>query len=265
MLPNSLAVKSTALAALKGRWAEAIATVFIPLAALLLLLNLLAVIVHLLIGTPWVFVAYFAALIAIIFIIFPLALGSLRIIWGITCEKEMPIANTFYYFSSKIRYMSAANFLGVLCGSIIAKTLLLFFPAIISYLCSELLPHVVSNNDARLWLDNMWVFTQFLSIIAAFGTLYICLRYYLAPFLFICGENGDAVQTVLLAHRVSRVSLGSFVTLCVSLIGWLFISVFYVPLILTAPYLMCCYLFHCRFVAVYYNLSFKKAKEGALL
>ena len=266
MLAGSVAVKKTALTSLKGRWPLAMAAVGIPMALILITVNLFALIEYMLAKTVWLSVAYVLLLLCALAVLFPLMLGSLRVLWGIATDSEMSVADTFYYLSAKEHYLSAMNFITVICGSVIAKVIVLFLPAIIVYLASELLPSVITNHEARLWLDNLWIFTLFLSIIALCGTVYVILRYYLAPFLFICSAANDAVDTVLLAKKVSKVSLGRFVSLSFSLLGWILLSVFFVPLIFTAPYILTCYLFHSRFATVFYNASVKKYKsEGGAI
>lgn len=266
MLAGSVAVKKTALAVLKGRWPLGAAAVGIPMALVLIMLNLFALIEYMLAKTVWLAAAYVLLLLCAFTVLFPLMLGTLRVLWGIATDREVSVSDTFFYLSSKEKYLKAMNFIVVLCGSVIAKAIALFSPAIIVYLASELLPSVITNHDARLWLDNLWIFTLFLSIIALCGTVYVILRYYLAPFLFICSAADDAVDTVMLAKSVSRVSLGHFVSLLFGLLGWILLSVFFVPLIFTAPYILTCYLFHSRFAAVFYNASVKKYKsEGGAI
>ncbi len=266
MLAGSVAVKKTALAALKGRWPLAMVAVGIPLSLILITVNLFALMEYMLAKTVWMAIIYILLMLSLFAVLLPLMLGSLRVLWGIANDTEMAASDTFFYFSSIQRYSSAMNFMVVLCGSVIAKAIALFLPAIIVCLVSELLPSVITNHEVRFWLDNLWIFTLFLSIIALCGTVYILLRYYLAPFLFISGAAGDAVDTVLLSKAVSRVSFGHFISLLLSLLGWILLSVFFVPLVFTAPYILMCYLFHSRFTVVFYNAAVKRYnKEGGVI
>lgn len=262
MFPTVKAAKSTALAALKNHWPLAIAAATIPLIFFVIITNLLSVFGHVLSTSPFLAAVYSVFILLFVAVGFPLLLGTLRVLWSIETEQPLGIIEIFYYFSSLKEYKRAVTFIVLQLGSLVIKSVLLLLPSfIIDYISNS--PSFLFGDVAMpLWVDSLWIFALFLRIIAVVCIAYIALRYYLSPFLFVTLKDTDSFEIIATAKKVSRVSFGAFITLLLSLIGWIVLSLFFAPLVFTAPYITMCYLVHSRFAVVFYNSRKKKYDRG---
>ena len=265
MFPRSIAVKKTALATLKNEWPTAIIMAVIPLAFFLIAINIFSF-------SGYVFSSAFAQVITYIifmcilfFIGFPLFLGVLRFFWSISVEKPLMISEVFYYFSDIKIYKRFIIFMFLLLGKVVLKAVVLLLPSIIIDLLMRFSSLIFANSVVPLWFSNIWVFALALRAIAICCIVYIASRYYLAPFIFIASENADEIECIQKAYTVSRHSVGNFITLILSLFGWIVLSVFFVPLVFTLPYFCMCYIIHSRYAVVYYNSKLKSYNRGAAL
>ncbi len=265
MFPNSVAVKKTALAALKNEWPTAMAAVTIPLVFYLIMINVFSLLEYIF-AVPVALVTVRILLIFVmIFIGLPLSLGALRILWGIETDASLKISEVFHYFSSVKAYKRVFNFIVLLFGGMILKSVALLLPSYIIDLISNSSSGLFANTAMPLWVDNLWVFAAFLRIIAVCCIIYVALRYYLAPFIFVANDGADPFECVHKSYTVSRVSVGNFVGLMFSLTGWILLSLFFIPMVFTLPYMSMCYLMHSRFSAVFYNKKVEKYERGGEL
>lgn len=262
MFPSSVAVKKTALAALKNEWPNAIAAAVIPLAFSLVAINLLGLLKYIFADTLATTIVRIIFLFVLVFVGIPLSLGSLRILWGTANDERLKISELFYYFSAGKNYKRVFTFTVLLFGRIILKSVVLLLPSYLIDFISNSSSSLFAESAVPLWLSNIWIFALFLRIIAGCFIVYIASRYYLAPFLFIANDNADPMECINKSFMVSRVSVGSFVTLLLSLAGWIALSVFFVPMVFTLPYIIMCYLVHSRYAAVFYNSRYKKYVTG---
>lgn len=265
MFPSSTAVKKTALAMLKNEWPAAILIVVIPLAFFLVLINLFSFIGYIFTSVLAQVLMYVILCSVLLFIGLPLFFGVLRIYWSLAAENPLKISGIFYYFSEVAIYKKLITFIFLMFGKIILKAVALLLPSILIELTSKFSSLFFANSVAPLWFSNIWIFAFVLRVIAICCIIYIMSRYYLAPFIFIANENIDEIECINKARAVSRVTLGNFIILILSFLGWIIISVFFVPLIFTLPYMCMCYIVHCRFAAVYYNSKLRNYMGGARL
>ncbi len=265
MFPKSIAVKKTALATLKNEWPSATLTAVIPLAFFLILINLFWFIANIFASTFAQVLMYVILSAVLLFIGLPLFFGVLRIYWSLAAEATLKISETFYYFSDLKIYKRLITFIFLMLGKIILKAVALLLPSLFIDLISRFSYIFFANSVAPLWFSNIWIFAFVLRVIAICCIIYIMSRYYLAPFIFIANESIDEIECINKAYAVSRVTLSNFITLILSLLGWIIISAFFVPLIFTLPYMCTCYIVHCRFAAVYYNSKLRNYTGGARL
>ncbi len=265
MFPNSIAVKKTALATLKNEWPTAIIAAVILLAFFLITINLFSFIGYIFSSTLAQVIMYIILSAVMLFIGLPLVFGALRIYWSLAAEKPLKISEMFYYFSGVKSYKRLITFVFLMLGKVILRAVALLLPSIIIDLISRFSSVFFANSAAPLWFSNIWIFALVLRSIAICCIVYIMLRYYLAPFIFIANENIDEIECIHKAYAVSRVSMGNFITLILSLLGWVLLSFFFVPLVFTLPYMCMCYIIHSRFAAVYYNSKLRSYTGGAML
>ncbi len=265
MFPSSIAVKKTALATLKSEWPAAIIVAVIPLAFFLVAINLFSFIEYIFSSVLAQVMMYVILGVALLFIYLPLFFGVLRIYWSLAAEAPLGISEIFYYFSDIGVYKRLMNFIFLLLSKIVLKAIALLLPSFIIDLVSKFSSVLFANSVAPLWFSNIWIFSFVLRAIAICCIIYIMSRYYLAPFIFIAGENMDNTECITKAYTVSRVSIGNFITLILSLSGWIILSVFFAPLVFTLPYFCMCYIIHSRYATVYYNSKLRSYTGGAAL
>lgn len=259
MFPGTVAVKKTALASLKDEWPAIMAVTVIPLGFYLISVNVFALfgywfsdseILYEILCTVFAF--------SFVFIGIPLLFGFMRIMWNLLNGISFNIAEIFYYFSSFKIYKRTFNFILLFLVRIIIKAFLFFLPSyILDYIINSF-SLIFSDTAMPLWLDNIWVFSVLLRVIAIICIIYTVLRYYMAPFLFVTNENAEPIECVNKAPEISKISMGAYVTLLFSLTGWILLSAFFVPLLFTVPYMCMCYVVHSRYSVVFYNEKAKK-------
>ncbi len=265
MVLKSKAVKATALATLKNQWPGAIAAAVIPLAFFLLTINIFSLLLNVLPTLIFdVIVSVFLS-ITLFFVGIPLILGVLRYFWGLSLDTPISLSGVFYYFSSVTVYKRVMAFAFLLFGKLIFQSVILLLPSFIIDLAQRFSSTLFSGGVEPLWFSNIWIFSVVLRTIAICCIVYTVSRYYLAFFLFISNDSIGAADTVHKAYVISKYCEGSFVTLILSLSGWILLSVFFAPLIFTLPYILMCYIVHSRYAAVNFNLKLKDTLGGNVL
>ncbi len=262
MFPGSIAVKKTALATLKNEWPTAIIAAVIPLAFFLIAVNILSFAGYIFTSAFAQVMMYIILACVLLFIGLPLFLGVLRLFWSMSVENPLTISEIFYYFSAGKIYKRFITFAVLLLGKIVLRAVVLLLPSVIIDLIIRFSSLIFANSVVPLWFSNIWVFALVLRAIAICCIVYIALRYYLAPFIFIASEDTDESECINKARTVSRHCTGNFIALIFSLFGWILLSLFFVPMVFTLPYFCMCYIIHSRFAAVYYNSKLKNY-EGA--
>ena len=265
MFPSIKAVKNTSLAALKNHWPLAMGVTVIPLIFFVIITNLFSLVEYIFLTTTFLAIVYSILILVLIAVGLPLVLGVLRVLWSIELEQPLGILEVFYYFSSLTAYKNAITFIVLQLGSLAIKSGLLLAPSfIVDYISNS--PQLFFRDGVTpLWVDNLWIFALFLRVIACACIAYVVAKYYMAPFIFITDKNSDAFEAINNAKLVSRTSFGPFLALVFSLVGWILLSLFFVPLVFTAPYFTMCYLVHSRFAVVFYNNREKKFDRGVTL
>ena len=84
------------------------------------------------------------------------------------------------------------------------------------------------------------------------------LKYYLAPMLIIADENMDVNEAIHMSVVISKNTTLDFVYLAFSMIGWILLSLLFIPLLYTLPLFMMVYLTHCSFAVNEYNERINK-------
>lgn len=252
-MPNSSQIKKQAKALLSGRWPLAIGAVMILLFFFLFIVILFNMLYpYFSSGAPFIILSILTAFFALA-IGFPLALGVMKVFRLLYNKEDTDLYTVFFYFSSTKRLAKAIR----LCISFTMRfgiiAIILLLPSlIIEVLSSGSLPFL-SGGDMPIWFSNLWVFSAFLRAIAIAILIFIILRYYLAPYIFIINEDIDVMEATLLSHNASKISMGNFIALIFSFAGWIVLSLFAVPLVFTLPYALMCYTVHAETVIKLYN------------
>lgn len=254
MSATSTVVKKTALAALKGNWLESIFIGGILLFSYLALYIALSLLSFVLPDAA----IYVLMIISTITLVLPLGLGAMRSFWLIMWDKKGIIGETFYYFSSKNAYFKALKLFWTLCSKALCIGVVLLIPSIITDILSSAKIYELFSFSAPSWTSNLWVVSIFLKTAAGIGLLVIMVKYYLAPFLIIADEKIDVREAIHKSTLLSKATGIDFIILILSFFGWIILSLFVFPLLMTTPYFMVSYMVHSRFSVANYNKVVKQ-------
>lgn len=251
-IPSSMVVKSTARAALTGKYFGAVVASLLPVFAYYIL-HIIASCAYTVFPERYgIFVTFFS-LIFTAFAIFPLFLGAVRYFWRLTEGLEEAPTEAFYYFGSFTLYKRAIKSVFI----ILFKFLTVFIPSMLPYFVTVLLSNTWLYNflgtEVPLWVAGIALLSAFLKYAGIFIGLILFARYYLFAALVAMDDDLLIYEAVHISTMISSCSMGAFAALVVSLIGWMLLSLLIVPMIYTAPLILSCYVVHCRYTIVNYN------------
>lgn len=249
MIPTSSVIKKAAKASLKERWGGSIFSVSI-LIAIYFICSYIASLFSFTFGNIAATVFIYALE---IFVFSPAALGLLRYFWRIVYnETDNPIA-IFYYFSSLKIYWRSMSIIFTIAFKVFIFSLLLNIPIFILKALSHSVLYEFIGLSMPVWTVNLANVTVILKIIANIGLVFIMLKFYLAPMLFIADDNMDAAEAMHMSSIISKRSSVDFIYLGFSFFGWILLSVLVIPVIFTVPYILTSYLTHAKFAVTEYN------------
>lgn len=189
----------------------------------------------------------------VVFAVAPLALGVLyyfrRLIW----DSNDSVLVIFKYFSTLDEYKRAMHFVLLFFVKLLSVSLIAFSPCIIVWLLSTDFIYKLLGVSLPIWASNLWTINSFLLIVASFVVLFIMLKYYLSPFVFVANDTVDPYEAINMSSIISKRTGGDFFGLVLSFSGWILLSVLIAPLIFTLPYFLTSYCVHCRFAITAYN------------
>ncbi len=249
MTSGSKIVKITAKTALKGNMLKAIFTICIFLFCYFICNYSAGIFSY----TGNFAFSYVLFTLMLIFLLAPLFLGLLRFIWRMLFSANDNPITVFYYFSDKSRYIKALSFVFHFIFKAIPIGLLLFFPIFIIWFVTQGFFYEIIDVAIPLWTANLNSILKILIVFAVVSLLFYMLRFYIAPILFVADEEMDVFETLHRSTVISRKSSLDFIYLISSLIGWILISFFVIPLIFTLPYILTAYAVHVRFAVAEYN------------
>ena len=114
-----------------------------------------------------------------------------------------------------------------------------------------------------IWSQNLSLLVRFLSSFSFALVILSISKFYLAPILIIANEEIDLDEAIYMSRVISKGSLMDFVFLFISLIGWMLLSLFFVPLIFTLPYFIMCYIVHSKYSIKDYNDKIKSLSDDS--
>ena len=249
MLAPSPIVKQRAKSALSSRFLHSIAVSCVFIFAMFTG-ELVASLASIFSGT----VGYCIVLIAFaIFAAMPLFFGFLYYFHRLLCEQNDSLLVIFRYFSSAYEYKRTLHLTLLLGIRLAFAVLILYSPCIIIWFLSSERLYSLFDISIPVWTSNLWALNSFVVIVASFALVFIMLKYYLSPFIFIANDNIDPAEAVNMSTIISKRTGGDFFGLVLSFAGWILLSLFIAPLIFTLPYFASSYCVHCRFAITAYN------------
>jgi hypothetical protein len=253
-IPSSPIVKSTVKASFEGRSISVCVAALIPLCAYYSVIALFSEFSYLMSGLLAI-IPIVMMVLSIIFIVYPILLGAIRFFWRITDGAKDEPESVFYYFESSSRYKRAVKSSLWLAF----KCFVAFFTAMLPYILITLLSNAwvyqFLGTEIPLWVAKLELVRSFLQMAGIFAGITVISRYYLFPALVVMDDGMLLLEAMHISVMISRRSVAAFLSLVVSLFGWILLSVLVVPMLYTAPLFLGCYVVHCRYAVVNYNLS----------
>ena len=252
-------IKADAKKALKGNWLMAIISGLTLLFSYLIIQNtasLLAVVL----GEIWATVIMFVLL---LLLFCPLLLGTFRCLWRLFGGMDDTVISVFYYFSKMSLYLKVLKFALKLAVRVAIFALIFYLPVIaLNVIASPELYRII-DVPIPIWSQNLSLFVKFLSSFSFALVILSISKFYLAPILIIANEEIDLDEAIYMSRVISKGSLMDFVFLIISLIGWMLLSLFFLPLIFTLPYFIMCYIVHSKYSIKDYNDKIKSLSDDS--
>lgn len=248
MLAPSPVIKATAKEALSKNFLKSVAVgcvlIFVYFALLLI-----GSIVSIFTGS----IGYAVTLVLLLFATSPLFLGALEYFRRLLWEQDDSVLMIFKYFSSAAAYRRALHFSFLIGIRLVFAALVLYLPCIIVSLLANERIYSFFDISLPVWTSNLWALNSFLAFIASLALVFVMLKYYLAPFIFVSNDSIDPAEAVAMSTIISKRTGADFFGLVLSFAGWILLSVFVAPLVFTLPYFIESYCVHCRFAITAYN------------
>lgn len=188
-----------------------------------------------------------------IFAFSPLLLGVLywfrRLLWS----QDDSVLLIFRYFTDKTEYKRAMHLIFILSLKFVTSAVIFFFPCIVVWILSSDWFYDLIGGSMPIWTSSLWTLNSVFGIIASFALVFVMIKYYLAPFLFVLNDSIHPAEAVNMSTVISKRTGADFFGLVLTFVGWLLLSLFVAPLIFTMPYFLMSYIVHCRYAVTAYN------------
>lgn len=193
-----------------------------------------------------------------LFLLSPVILGSIRYFWRMLCGVCDNPVSVFYYYSSTENYRKSIEMTFKLIFKFFCYYILFNIPYFALSLISNVEIYESFNIPVPLWTANLSNLTVFFSFIAKVVTVCATLKYYLAPMLIVVDENMEVNEAIHMSVVIAKGTILDCIFLIFSMLGWILLSLFFLPLIFLLPYFITVYLTHCSFAVSDYNEHIKK-------
>lgn len=202
-------------------------------------------------------VFYFALIVLNILLLGPVALGGVRYYWRMLCGVCDDPISAFFYFSSMENYKKAMNVIFRLGVKSLIYLFLYNIPYIVLSVVLNAEFYEFLNIPIPLWTANLSNIAMFLKSIGIVATIVSMLKYYLTPMLIVVDENMDVSEAFHMSVVISKSTTLDFIFLIFSMLGWILLSLLFIPLIFTLGYFITVYLSHCSYAINDYNEHIK--------
>lgn len=256
MSVGSNAVKSTAKTALKGNYLELVVSSLFLIFSWILCLNCGAMLMPIVgkIGT------YIIAVLMLVFLLLPMSLGLLRIVWRMlfgVCDSTICL---FYWFSEGKLYIRALRLIFQIGMRIVFWLAILNLPSLLLFFFSRSYFFEMIGTEVPVWTANFGFFGVILRNVSFVIVFFVMLKYYMAPILVIADENMDVNEAMYTSAVIAKKSSIDFISLIAGSILWIIASFLLMPLPFTLPFLLAFYAVHTRFSIAEYNLHISEQR-----
>lgn len=259
-IPDSHIVKNTVKASLKGRRISAGIAGSLPYVIYLVLISMYGVFSLFLIRQQ-LFLIIIASITAL-FVFLPVLLGTLRWFWRMADGCEDPLSDIFYYFENFFLYRRAVKCILFLIFKCAVGLFVCLVPFFIVTILSNAWIYQFLGAEIPLWVAGLAVVEAFLRLVGIIAGLLAISRYYLFPALVVMDDNLLLLEAMHSSTIVARRSVGYFVSLAISMIGWIVLSLLMIPIFYTAPIFLTAYVVHARYAVVNYNQNIDLQKNN---
>ncbi len=249
MLPSPKVVKCNARAALKNKWPQSIAVSFIVLAAFIFNNFFLGVLQAqgsaknlILMGVLLICTAFFVVL------TIPLFFGAIRWFWFLAIEKELPVAEIFYYYSDfrlfvrtlglYVRLLLRTVFFGFCC----------FIPLIVLLVLQNQAFYDLTGLKAPMVMPILWPLEYVFFLIGMFLTIVIMMKYSLSPIIAVMNDDIPLSSVIKNSARLVGNERAEVLSFICSFIGWFLLGLLGIPLFYTLPFIIMSYSVFSKFI-----------------
>ena len=246
-IPDSQVVKSNVKAVLKNRRISAGIVGIFPYLIYLVLVSLYGVFAMLLIGRRLTAVS--VAVVIGLFLLLPVVLGAIRWFWRVADGCEDAVTDVFYYFTSLFLYKRALKCIFLFMFKCLMAMLISLLPYFVITLLSNSWIYQFVGTEIPLWVAGLALVQAFLRIVGIIAVL------------VVTDDNMLLLEALHISILVSKRSAVYFLALVISLVGYMLLSLFMVPIFYTAPIFFTAYVVHARFAIVNHNQNLDRLKK----
>ncbi len=198
-----------------------------------------------------------------LFMFSPIIFGAIRYFWRMLCGVCDNPVSVFYYFTSKQNYLKSIKITLRLAVKAAIYAVLFFVPFFAVSVISNVKIYEFLDITIPLWTANLSNLSVFLRSIGTIATIFAMLKFYLVPMLIVADENMDVNEAMHMSAVISKRTTLEFIFLVFSMLGWILLSLLFIPLLYTIPFFITVYLTHCSFAVSEYNEHIKNLNSQA--
>lgn len=256
-MPTNQVIKTNAKTALMDKWPKAIG-----IGAIILSIFCLYIVLIQLAFIPLSsFLGDFAALFSLIALIvlsvqlfaIPLLYGTLRWFWFTAADADVPVSEIFCYFSSGKEYLRALSLSFRIFLRSSGILFVCFLPSLIIVAISSPTTYDMINHPMPYWASSVWGLGNAFTILGIIMSFTLLLRYFAAPILMINDPSITPHEALDLSVIISKNANGRTFSFICSFLGWIVLSLLYLPMLFTLPFFMSSYAVYCKFLINHYN------------
>ena len=248
MLAPSPVIKAAAKESLRDRFLQSVVV-----CCVLIFLYFVTVLIGSMVSVFTGNIGYVVTVVLLIFAESPLLWGVINYFRRQLYGQKDDVLIIFKFLSSAHNYKRALSFSLHIMIRLIGLGLMLYSPCIVVWILSNEEIYEFFDISLPIWTSNLWALNSFLAFLAFLALIFLMLKYYLAPFIFVSNDTVDPDEAVNMSTIISKRTGGDFFGLVLSFAGWMVLSLFVAPLIFTLPYFIASYCVHCQFAVIAYN------------
>ena len=250
MVASSAIIKKTAKTLMRGKWIRYCVLSLVPI-----FLTLSCVLIsELYLYSPELIYTYWAMAVLLgVFLLAPLYLGTLRVFWRMYMGVDDDIVTLFYYFGDITLYKRALGLIFRSLARLVGFGTIFSLPAIVTRILSSNKFYDTIGFEMPEFAASLGVVSNVFSVLGLTITLFVVLRWYLAPFFFVADEGMEPAEAMHMANVMSKCTYVDFISLIICCLHWILLCTLCLPAPVTLPYLMNIYLVHARFATAKYN------------